>query len=179
MTESAEGAFITPGVGTITDAKGKVYAITTAKVATESGAAMKGGNGTGAMCYHSHALYAQDFATSAWYTWNDTTKLWTTSASPVSVAALVSAVSIDKIAAQRVGTAFTVHGTFSFDRAAPAGNLQFENDKGGFSSAVVSLKPGSYAFSFTHTGYAKAGTYTLTVGAPGGATGISNSFTVG
>lgn len=177
MSESAEGAFITPGVGSITNAAGKVFTITVAKVATESGKAMSGGTGTGAMCYHNRTVYGQDAANGQWFTWSET-EHWTAATSPVSASALVSTVTLDHINAQRVGVAFTVHGTFEFERSAPV-NLQFGDDKGALKNITnVTFKPGIFSFSYVHPGYNKAGTYTLIVGAPNGATAQTNSFIV-
>lgn len=177
--ESREGTLITPGVGTITDARGVVYSISTSKAAMENGAVMRNGSGTGAMAYHTRTLYGQDFATGGWYTWNDASKTWAPAPSPVSTAVLVSSVTIAHVNAQRVGVAFTVQGTFRFDGDNPIGNLQYLDDKGTAKVAGASvLASGAYAFSFVHPGYTKVGTYTLTVGTSGGATATSNQFQV-
>lgn len=177
MAESPEGHIITPGVGSITDAKGNTYTLSVSDLAIENGAAMAGGSNTAQMVYHAHTVYGQDAKTLSWYTWNG--RVWTEVASPISTSTIVASVTVATISTQRVGTAFTVRGTFAFDGDNPVSSLQYMDDKGAAKPANATVvAPDVYTYSFVHSGYTKAGTYTLTVGAANGATAKSNTFQV-
>jgi hypothetical protein len=71
-TPSTTTVRITPGTGSFVDSAGNVYKLTTGDVATENGAAMAGGSGTGAMEYYNGTVYGQDLSSGAWYTWYGT-----------------------------------------------------------------------------------------------------------
>jgi hypothetical protein len=64
--------YITPGMGTFTDASGNVYAIDSAGNAEENGGPIPGGGGTSAMEYYNGQVYGQDSTTGDWYTWDQT-----------------------------------------------------------------------------------------------------------
>jgi endoglucanase len=64
--------YITPGVGSFTDASGNVYTIDSASNADENGSPIPGGAGTSAMDYYNSLVYGQDSNTSQWYTWDGT-----------------------------------------------------------------------------------------------------------
>jgi hypothetical protein len=74
ITPSPDLTYITPGVGSITDASGNVFTITAAGAATEAigGAnpkALVGGEGTNAIEYSDSVVYFQDASSLTWYTW--------------------------------------------------------------------------------------------------------------
>lgn len=177
MPESPEGHIITLGVGSIIDAKNNTFTLSASDLVIENGFAVPGGSDTGQMVYHNHTVYGQDARSLLWYTWNG--KAWAKAASPISTATIVASVVVAPINTQRVNTPFTVRGTFSFDGDNPVSSLQYLDDKGAAKAANATvLAPDTYAFSFVHPGYAKAGKYTVTVGAANGVTAKSNPFQV-
>jgi hypothetical protein len=163
-------SFAVPGIGSITDASGNVYAVTVGKAATENGKAMSGGGGTDMLLYWGSQVYGRDASTGVWYAWNS--PYWTkVAASPP--APVITAVTVATVGSQKIGRSFHVSGTFSF---ASTRSLTLSDDAS-TTSAALTTKPETCAYGFTHPGYKKAGAYTVTVDVLG-VSATSNKFTV-
>ncbi|WP_428535375.1 hypothetical protein [Rhodopila sp.] len=68
--------------GTLSDAAGNKWTLTSAGVVQENGGAVSGGAGTAAFAIVNNVLYGQDAATKAWYTYSTTTQQWSSSTAP-------------------------------------------------------------------------------------------------
>lgn len=79
---------------------------------------------------------------------------------------------------QRVGVAFTVHGTFQFADPAWVAALEYSDGVSTAKPANLKTTVGTNVFSFVHPGYVTPGKYTLTVAVPGGMSTNSNEFEV-
>ncbi len=69
--------------GTLTDAAGNKWTLTSAGVIDENGTAIPGGSGTSALAVVNNVVYGQDASTQAWYTYSPATQSWASSAAPV------------------------------------------------------------------------------------------------
>jgi len=91
----------------------------------------------------------------------------------------VTGILIAHIPPQKVGVAFPVHGTFEVTSQRWIADLQFEDDKGNVTAITnPNVSYGISGFTFTHPGFATAGSYSVTVVATGGAKVVSNTFQV-
>ncbi len=83
-TPTPTGKEITPtSGGTLTDASGNKWTLTSAGVVDENGTAVPGGSGTAAFAIVGNSYYGQDAATRDWYTYSPASHSWTSSAAPV------------------------------------------------------------------------------------------------
>ncbi len=69
--------------GTLTDASGNKWTLTSAGVVDENGAAVPGSSGTAAFAIVDNLYYGQDATTKEWYTYSPASHSWTSSAAPV------------------------------------------------------------------------------------------------
>ena len=69
-TPSPSGTIATPGNGSITDASGNVFTLTSSGVSQENSKALAGGSGPGEIEYYNSVVYFQDASSHTWYTWN-------------------------------------------------------------------------------------------------------------
>ena len=68
--------------GTLSDAAGNKWTLTSAGVVQENGATVPGGAGTSAFAIVNNVLYGQDATTKAWYTYSTSAQNWSSSAAP-------------------------------------------------------------------------------------------------
>jgi hypothetical protein len=68
--------------GTLTDASGNQWTLTSSGVVDENGTPVRGGSGTGAFAIVNNVYYGQDATTKAWFTYSPTSQTWTLSAAP-------------------------------------------------------------------------------------------------
>ena len=68
--------------GTLTDASGNRWTLTSAGVVDENGTPVPDGSGTSPSRSSSNVYYGQDATTMAWYTYSPTSQTWTSSAAP-------------------------------------------------------------------------------------------------
>jgi hypothetical protein len=69
--------------GTLTDAVGNTWTLTSAGAVDENSTAVPGGSGTAALALVSNVIYGQDATSKSWYTYSTTSQTWTSSAAPV------------------------------------------------------------------------------------------------
>jgi hypothetical protein len=69
--------------GTLTDASGNKWTLTSAGVVDENGAAVPNGSDTAAFAIVGNVYYGQDATTQDWYTYSPASQSWTSSAAPV------------------------------------------------------------------------------------------------
>jgi hypothetical protein len=69
--------------GTLTDASGNKWTLTSAGMVDENGKPVPGGSGTGAFAIVNNVYYGQDATTKAWFTYSPTSLTWTLSAAPI------------------------------------------------------------------------------------------------
>src|ERR1700684_2640147 len=69
--------------GTLTDASGNKWTLTSAGVLDENGAAVPNGSDTAAFAIVGNVYYGQDATTQDWYTYSPASQSWTSSAAPV------------------------------------------------------------------------------------------------
>src|ERR1700691_4217496 len=69
--------------GTLKDATGNTWTLTSAGVVDENGTAVPGGSGTSALAIVGNAIYGQDAASHSWYTYSTTDQFWSSSAAPI------------------------------------------------------------------------------------------------
>ena len=83
-TPTPTGKEITPtSGGTLTDASGNKWTLTSAGVVDENGTPVPGGSGTSAFAIVGNLYYGQDATTQDWYTYSPASQSWTSSAAPV------------------------------------------------------------------------------------------------
>jgi hypothetical protein len=83
-TASAIPTELTPtSGGTLTDAAGNRWTLTSAGAVDEDANAVPGGSGTAAIALDDNVLYGQDTTSKSWYTYSTTSQSWTSSAAPV------------------------------------------------------------------------------------------------
>ncbi|WP_428488741.1 hypothetical protein [Rhodopila sp.] len=68
--------------GTLSDAAGNKWTLTSADVVQKNGVAVPGGAGTAAFAIVNNVLYGQDATTKAWYTYSIASQYWSSSAAP-------------------------------------------------------------------------------------------------
>ena len=68
--------------GTLTDASGNEWTLTSAGAVDENGTPVPNGSDTSAFAIVGNLYYGQDATTQDWYTYSPTTETWTSSAAP-------------------------------------------------------------------------------------------------
>ena len=83
ISASSQPVTLTPtSGGTLTDASGNQWTLTSAGVVDENGTPLANGSGTSAFAIVDNVYYGQDATTQDWYTYSPTTQSWTSSAAP-------------------------------------------------------------------------------------------------
>ena len=83
-TPTPTGEEITPtSGGTLTDASGNKWTLTSAGVVEENGTPVPNGSGTAAFAIVGNLYYGQDATTQDWYTYSPASQSWTSAAAPV------------------------------------------------------------------------------------------------
>jgi hypothetical protein len=69
--------------GTLTDASGNKWTLTSAGVVDENGTPVHNGSGTSAFAIVNNVYYGQDASSKSWFTYSPTSQSWTSSAAPI------------------------------------------------------------------------------------------------
>jgi hypothetical protein len=168
-TPSSKEITTTSG-GTLTDAAGNKWTLTSAGIVDENGTAVPGSSGTAAVAIVNNVIYGQDATSKSWYTYSPTSQSWTGSAAPVlTTAPLLTTATSVTIAANQAST--TVSSNDVSVNATAGNHMVFISGTGD----TVNLTGGTE--TITDTG--SANTYVIPPAGKGYDTFTSNVFTSG